>query len=397
VINPTSDDPNPLDAIDLSTCKSTSGTSTASTPVKYEVAPHYHSPYTGQTGVSLERQLGSGTSLTLTYLHSQGVHQVVTRNANQATGGTPQNSSGGYLYEYYPEAVFKQNQVITSVNSKLSKNLNLVGFYTLQWANTNGAGGSASNGYNLDEDYGRASFASRNSIFAMANYQGPWGIRFNPFLIAQAGRPFNITLASDPLNNFYNQRPGVATSADCASSTGRYVTTTFGCLDTTPALSPSESLIPVNHGKGPAAVALNLRISRAVGFGPKLASTNADNGGGPPPGGPPPGGGRGGPGGGPGGPGGGRGGPGGMFGPTSTGHKYSLNFSVQALNLLNDIDYGTPTGTISSTPDKSTGKYGDVGTYNPGSQFDKSTNLAGGIFSTGSAARRIFAQAIFSF
>ena len=77
--------------------------------------------------------------------------------------------------------------------------------------------------------------------------------------------------------------------------------------------------------------------------------------------------------------GGGRGGPGGMFGPTSTGRKYSLNFSAQALNLFNDIDYGTPNGTVTAP------------------NFDKSTNLAGGIFSTGSAARRIFVQAIFSF
>lgn len=68
-----------------------------------------------------------------------------------------------------------------------------------------------------------------------------------------------------------------------------------------------------------------------------------------------------------------------MGGNTSTGHKYSLNFSVQALNLFNDIDYGTPVGTLKSP------------------YFDRSTSLAGGIFSTGSAARRVFAQAIFSF
>ena len=85
--------------------------------------------------------------------------------------------------------------MIASVNAKLSKNLSLLGFYTLAWANSNGAGGSASNAYNLDQDYGRASFVSRNMVFMMGNYSGPWGIRFNPFLIAQSGRPFNITLA----------------------------------------------------------------------------------------------------------------------------------------------------------------------------------------------------------
>jgi hypothetical protein len=68
-----------------------------------------------------------------------------------------------------------------------------------------------------------------------------------------------------------------------------------------------------------------------------------------------------------------------MGGGNTTGHRYSLNFSVQALNLFNDIDKGSPNGTITSP------------------NFGKSTNLAGGIFSQGSAARRVFAQVVFSF
>ena len=396
-----------LSTIDLGTCTSNGGSSNASTPVRYEVAPSYHSPYTGQAGASVERQISSGISATLTYLHSFGVHQLVTRNADQAIGGTPQDSSGGYLYEFFPEAVFKQNQLITSVNAKVGKNLNLMGFYTAGWANSNGgAGSNASNAYNLDQDYGRAGFVSRNMLFFMANYSAPWGIRVNPFMIAQSGRPFNITLPTDSENNFYNQRPALAASAECASGSAQYVQTSFGCFNTQS--GSSDALIPVNIGHGPAAVAVNLRISRAVGIGPKLAAANNNqNAGGPPPGGggPPPGGGGGGgggrgggppggglgPGGLGGGPGGGRGGPGGMFGSTGTGHKYSLNCSAQALNLFNDIDYGQPNGTVIPTPDKTTGLYG------PGSQFDHSTTLAGGIFSTGSAARRVFMQAIFSF
>jgi len=381
-----------LEAIDLNSNDPTNCTSTigsTSALVKYEVAPHFHAPYTGQAGLSLERQLLPATSLTLTYLHSFGVHQIATRNADQAVGGTPQDSSGDYLYEYYPEAVFKQNQLITSVNAQLSKKLSMVGFYTLAWADSNDAGGNASNAYDLDRDYGRAGFVSRNMIFAMANYTGPWGIRFNPFLMAQSGRPYNITLAADPLNGFGNQRPAQVDPSACTPPTARYIPTTFGCLDSQPAAG--ETIVPINLGNGPAAVALNLRISRGVGFGPKLATTaSQDNGGGPPQGG-----GRGGPGGGFGGfgmGGGGRGGPGGgMGGGNTTGRKYSLTFSVQALNLFNDIDYGTPTGTIVPTLDKSTGLYG------PGHQFERSTNLASGIFSTGSAARRVFAQVIFAF
>jgi hypothetical protein len=380
-----------LDTVDMTSCTSNGGsTNGASTPVKYEVAPGFHAATTEQLGTSLERQLFTGTSATLTYLRSFGVHQLVTRNANQldSQGVYPLNVSGGYVYQYFPEAVFKQNQAIVSVNSKVNKNLSLVGFYTFSDANGNSNGngfgpGSASNAYDLDQDYGRASFVTRNSVFFMASYTAPWGIRLNPFLIAQSGRPFNVTLATDPLNNLFNQRPTYATSSTPAADV---VNTPFGALDS--AALPTEIRIPANIGNSPASVAVNLRISRAIGLGPKLASATPQADGGPPQGGGGPGDGGGGrrggpPGGGLGpgglGGGGGRGGPGGMFGPTSTGRKYSLNFSVQALNLFNDIDYGQPGGTL-NTP-----------------SFDKSTSLAGGIFSTGSAARRVFAQVVFSF
>jgi hypothetical protein len=274
-----------------------------------------------------------------------------------------------------------------------------MGYYNLTYANSDT--GTASNSYNLMQDYGRAPFASRNMIFLMGNYTGPWGIAFNPMLMAQAGKPFNITTNNDLTgDSFFNDRPSFATANSIASNV---VHTGFGDFDTVP--QAGETIIPANMETGPAAVAVNLRISRSVGIGPKTVSAAAQsrNGdGGPPQGGPPPGGGeRGGPGGGPGGGmggfggGGGRGGGGGggRGGMSNTGHKYSLNFSVQAMNLFNDIDYGQPSGTLIPTFDPSSGLYG------PGSRFDKSTSLALGIFSspTSSAARRIFFQASFSF
>jgi len=378
-----------LDTIDLSACKSTGTTSGGeSVPVRYQVAPHFHSPYTGQAGVGLERQLNKGTSLTLTYLHSFGPHQLVTRNANQfdpsfdgGAGGFPLNPDGGYIYQFYPEAVFKQNQLIANVNARVRKNLSLLGFYTFQRANSDGGGGSnVSNAYDLSQDYGPATFASHNMLFAMANYTGPWALRFNPFLIAQSGRPFNVVLPVDTLNNFGNQRPTFATSSTPADDV---YATPFGNLDI--AALPGEKLLPANVGTGPASVAVNLRVSRAWGFGPELSSSSGPNPGGGPPDGGGPGGRRGGPPGGGlgpgglGGGGGGGGGMGGMFGPQGSGRKYTVTFSAQALNLFNNINYGGPNGTL-GTP-----------------RFDRSTTLAGGIFSTGSAARRIFVQAVFSF
>jgi hypothetical protein len=62
------------------------------------------------------------------------------------------------------------------------------------------------------------------------------------------------------------------------------------------------------------------------------------------------------------------------------------------LNLFNNIDYGTPSGSIEPMQIS-------PGVYGPGNRFGKSTSLAGGMFASpsSSAARRIFFQAAFSF
>ena len=383
----------------LPTCGS--GTNTTSSIVSLD--PNYHLPYNEQLGLSVERQLTKVVTLTGTYVHTFGVHQMATRDANAylpgtyvygstTLTGTRPNPSLGLVNEMYPEAVFKQNQLIANVNARISPRFSVMGFYNLNYGNGNT--GTASNSWNLSQDYGRTGFIRRNMVFLMGNYTGPWGIVFNPFLVAQSGRAFNIVTNNDLTgDNYFNNRPAYAAASSCSTSSARYVSTPYGCFDVTP--QAGEDLIPINLGNGPAAVAVNLRISRSIGIGPRTGSAADQNrrqrpqgsymGGGPGgPGGPGGGGGRGGGGG----FGGGRGG-----GIGNTGHKYSLNFSAQALNLFNNIDYGTPSGSIVPTLNYSTGLYG------PGNRFGKSTSLAGGMFASpsSSAARRIFFQAAFSF
>jgi hypothetical protein len=402
ITKPTCFDATSLDNIVLSTC----GSSTSTTPTIEQISPSYHSPYTEQFGTSIERQLTKTVTVTGTYLHSFGVHQMVTRDSNAFEAGTYQygsdtltgirpNSSLGIVNEFYPEAVFKQDQVILNWNARIRPNFSVFGFYNWTRAKTNGAGGTASNSYNLSQDYGRASFASSNMLFFMANITAPWGIRLNPFLVAEAGKPYNITTNNDLTgDNFYNNRPGLADDTLCSGPSTRYAQTSFGCLDTAPALGYTP--IGMNLGNGPAAVAVNLRLSRSIGIGPKTeGSTQSGQRGGPGGGGPPGGGHGGGPGGGlgPGGLNGGGGPPRGMFGPTVT-RKYNLTFSAQAMNLFNNVDYGTPTGTVAPTKDSLTN-----GVSNGGTQFGHSYSLANGMFAspTGSAVRRIMLQAEFSF
>ena len=378
-----------LESIDMTTCSNGPGsTATSTSPVRYRIAPNYHSPYTVQTSISLERQILPGTSLTVTYLHSFGVHQQVVRNANQALGGTAQTTSSSYLYEYLPQAIFKQHQIITSVRTRLGKKLSLSGFYTYSNAISNGAGANGnnavSNAYNLDQDLGRASFVLPHVAFVSGTYNAPWGVSINPFIIAQSGKPFNITLASDPLNNLFDQRPTYAT----ASTPAAYrIKTPYGVLDSA-ALS-GEQLVPVNLGTAPSSFAVNLRISRGFSFGGKARPGSAQTSGGEDainaasvPSSTAGRGNRGAPGGGSLG-GGGLGGNADTLASSSSaataGRKYALRFSVQALNIFNNVNYGIPVGVLTSP------------------YFNRSTSLIGGAYSTGSAARRIYLQTSFSF
>jgi len=69
----------------------------------------------------------------------------------------------------------------------------------------------------------------------------------------------------------------------------------------------------------------------------------------------------------------------GFGGGTNTGRKYNLTIGAQALNLFNVVNYSAPIGVLSSP------------------QFGQQTKLAGTIFSTNTAVRRISLQASFTF
>ncbi len=112
-----------------SDCKYANGSTTI-----YQVNPNLRAPYTMQTAVSVERQLGQVGTVSFTYLNSRGLHQLILENANapRADGTRPLTQYGDdNIYQYNSEAIFKQNQLITNVQLRLSQRFSLMGFYAL--------------------------------------------------------------------------------------------------------------------------------------------------------------------------------------------------------------------------------------------------------------------------
>ncbi|HLY99701.1 MAG TPA: carboxypeptidase regulatory-like domain-containing protein [Candidatus Angelobacter sp.] len=345
----------------------------ATTGAAYQIDPALRAPYTEQAAISVEQQLSKISTLSVTYLHSYGVHQFflvnnAVQNAIQQGVFDPIHPPAP-AYQYESEGIFKQNQLITSFNIRLGARLSLFSYYSLSFANgdTAGAGSSPSNPLlGITADYGRTAFDVRNRFFFGGTIGLPHGFRISPFIVANSGLPFNITLGSDANgDSFFNDRPAFATSA-----TVNPVVNQFGSFDLNP--GANEQRIPVNFGTTPALFTANVRLSKTFGIGPKVEAPagnqqGENRGGNRGPGGPLGGGDR------------GRGGPGGIFGGERSNQRYSLTFSANARNLFNNVNTGLPVGNLSSP------------------LFGTFTSLAGGVFNTQSANRRVDFQVAFAF
>ncbi len=375
---------NPTFTTDAPTPAELAGSSTAA-PTLYQVGPNVRSAVNMQAAVGIDHSFGKVATLSVTYINSRGVHQYLSDNVNAFEAGTYDPATGTgvrpngineNLYQFQSGGVYNQNEVILNYSVR-AKKVSLFGFTMLNSAksDTSGASYFPSNPTKPGADYGRASFDVKARFLLGGNYIAPFGISFSPFLVADAGSPFNITVGQD-LNgdNQYNDRPAYAVAGDTNT-----VQTAYGDFNLSP--GANETRIPYDVGTGPAQWSLNLRVSKSIGLGPRVEGGvgGSDGGmhGGP---------GGGGHGGGHGGGGGGGLGPGGLSGGNGpprldqvVPRKYSLTFSAMSHNVFNHVNLAAPVGVLDSP------------------LFGKSTALAGGFFSSAASNRSIDLQASFNF
>lgn len=352
-------------------------------------------PLTMQVAFGMERQLPAKTTLSVFYIGSRTLNQLRTRNINAPVCATPTNCIGalrpdptvGNIFEYESNGTLTQNQFIANFRTMLSANFTLFGNYRIGFANgdTDGAGTFPAYTYDLSDETGRSAFDIRHNFVIGGNFNLPWGgISLSPFIIANSGRPFNITRGVDTnLDTLYTERPTFAELGARCSALG--LTTTYCDV----AGQDPSAIIPRNFGDGPGYFSVNLRVGKNFGFGGPDAKAQAAQGG--QQGGGNSGGNRGG---------GGRnrgggsasggvrvagpGGMGGFGGGNEVRKPYNLNVGLNFNNLLNTVNFGNPVGSLNS------------------SRFGQSTSTSGGFGGFGggggggTANRRIELQMRFS-
>jgi hypothetical protein len=362
------------------------GPPTSINATTYQISQRLHAPGTWQNAVSVERQVTKSATLSVTYLSSIGFDQFLTINANAPFPGAPCNSAAfpdpalppcppvtSNLYRYASEANFKQNQVIVNSNVRVGSKLQLFGYYTLNFANsdTGGINTFPSNSYDISQDYGRSPFDIRHRLFLGGSWGLPYLFRLSPFMIVSSGTPYNITSPFDVNDDSeFNNRPSLVSNATCSTVTVSNYTycTPLGTFD---ASGASGKLVPVNYETGPNHFVMNLRLTKTIGLGPSNKKPGAA-----------------GQGGGPGGPGGGRGGGprgplfggGPSFAQSNSDRRYNLTFGISFRNAFNNVNVTNPGGVLGSR------------------FFGVSNNIVGFPYSPGTTAnRRIDLTAQFAF
>jgi hypothetical protein len=350
------------------------------------LAPDATAPYSYISGFMLTRQLTKTTTLNLFFSTYDTRHLLRSRNINaplniNGTFRRPQTALGD-IYQYETSGTQSMKQLNIGVTKQFRPGFSLSANYTIGKAESNADfGGFPMNQYDLSGEYSRTSFDARHRLFLIGSAFIPkLKLSLNPLIIANTGRPFNIVTGFDDNgDNIINDRPAFADSQTVACAPGQrpgvvqtgvtpcgLVQTSFGNFDILP--KPGQTIIPRNYAEGPGFFSINLRVGRAFAFGdlPGAAERRAaakeqeqqqkqqrgnrgsggdrasNRGGGGAP--------RGGASGGPiqGGMAGGpmmimMGGPGG-----AEGKRYTLNFSLNFINLLNRTNLGQPVGNLRS-------------------------------------------------
>jgi hypothetical protein len=199
------------------------------------IDPNIENAYTEQASLQVERELGANTSLSVGYLHTRGLHIILSRNVNvptltaaeAAAKGVPNlgrpNPSFGNISRYESSGDSYYNAMTVSLNRRFKRWAGLRLSYTLSKAIDDTGTAfffTPQDNFNLRDDRGLSDNDQRHVLAISATLAAPesanavaWqrilaGFQLNPIFRYGSALPFNIVTGGDRNNDTNtNDRP----------------------------------------------------------------------------------------------------------------------------------------------------------------------------------------------
>ena len=194
-----------------------------------------------QSALTVERQVASNTTVSVTYTNSHGLHMLRSEEFN----------APGPVYLMESSGLYNQNQLITNVNARLNANMSLFGYYTLNRAmsNTDGLGTFPAKPLHAwPASTVPPPPISATALFIGGSLNTKWNVRLSPFIVVQSGAPYNITVGQDIYGDtLFNARPGIPTDLTKPG----LIDTIYGWLDPNPVARRADPAAQLRAGPRP--------------------------------------------------------------------------------------------------------------------------------------------------
>ncbi len=219
-----------------------------------------------RSSFTFEQQLAPNLKLTVTYFHTRTLRTLRNVNINAplpVTGLRPLGESEGNILESQSNGRTVSHSLSVGANGMIRK-VNFWTNYNLNRSRNTDSGASSApfDPYNFSNEWGRSAFTGRHNLFAGGYYQTKSLLSFNLFMVANSGRPFDITTGRDTnRDNSFAERPAFATDF----SKPGVVVTPLGAFDPNPVAG--QKIIPRNFGTGPSFISVNIGMEKTFKFG----------------------------------------------------------------------------------------------------------------------------------
>ena len=192
-------------------------------PSAFHLARDLQVPYLLNASVSVERELSTGTQLTLETHTVRGLHLFRTRDTNAPLPQTGVRPLSGFLNLNQLESTAAMRSTGFSVNFRghLGKRAYIVAQYTLSNTINDAAGlfSLPANNYDLRAERGRAGFDRRHQLTLTGMVDLPASTRIGAVLALSSAPPFDITTGFDDNHDTVatDRPPGITRNAGQAT------------------------------------------------------------------------------------------------------------------------------------------------------------------------------------